>query len=87
MIVNEEMKDFQESNEIVDVQEGEAWYSISIEGLCCGLKKEYGVKPKVGDHLTLHTKGDRFGTIRGIDLNGKQIFWKTEEELQTADEK
>ncbi len=80
------MKDYQETNVIVDIQEGEAWCSISIEGLCCGLKKEYGVKPKIGDRLTLYTKGDRFGTIRGMEINEKRIFWIADDELQVENE-
>jgi len=76
-------ENYQETNLITKVTESEDWYSISQGGLCCGLKKSYGVKPKVGDKLTVHTKGGSFGTIRGMDLNGKKIFWKTDEDLET----
>lgn len=72
----------QETRTITDVQESEDWFEISQDGMCCGLKKKYGVTPKVGDKLTVHTKGGTFGTIRGMDLNGKRIFWKTDEELE-----
>ena len=76
-------KNYQETNVITEVTESEDYYSISQDGKCCGLKKEYGVKPKVGDKLTVHTKGGSFGTIRGMDLNGNKIFWKTDEDLES----
>ena len=75
-------ENYQETNVITEVTESEDWYSISQNGMGCGLKKEYGVKPKVGDKLTVHTKGGSFGTIRGMDLNGSKIFWKTDEDLE-----
>lgn len=75
-------QNYQETNEITDVTESGDWYQISQDGLCCGLKKSYGVIPKVGDKLTVHTKGGSFGTIRGMDLNGVKIFWKSDDELE-----
>lgn len=75
-------KNCQETRKITEVTESGEWYSISQDGMCCGLKKAYGVVPKVGDELTVHTKGGTFGTIRGMDLNGKKIFWKTDKELE-----
>ncbi len=75
-------KNYQETNVITEVTESKDYFSISQGGMCCGLKKEYGVKPKVGDKLTVHTKGSSFGTIRGMYLNGKKIFWKTDEDLE-----
>ncbi len=75
-------KNYQETRTITDVRESEDWFEISQDGMCCGLKKKYGVTPKVGDKLTVHTKGGTFGTIRGMDLNGSRIFWKTDEELE-----
>jgi len=73
---------YQETRTITDVRESEDWFEISQDGMCCGLKKKYGVTPKIGDKLTVHTKGGTFGTIRGMDLNGNRIFWKTDEELE-----
>ena len=75
-------QNYQETRTVTEVTESEDYYSISQDGMCCGLKKEYGVKPVIGDKLTVHTKGGAFGTIRGMDLNGKQIFWKTDEDLE-----
>lgn len=75
-------KNYQETRTITGVTDGKEMLSISCGGLCCGLYKKYGVTPKVGDELTVHTKGSAFGTIRGMDLNGHKIFWKTDEELE-----
>ena len=75
-------KNYKETNEITGVSESENYFEISHVGMCCGLKKSYEVTPKVGDKLTVHTKGGVFGTIRGMDLNGTPIFWKTDEDLE-----
>ena len=75
-------ENYQETRKITEVTIGKEWHSISMDGMCCGMKASYGVTPKVGDDLTVHTKGGSFGTIRGMDLNGKKIFWKTDEELE-----
>lgn len=72
----------QETRTITEVKSHKDWYWISQDSLCVGLKKKYGVTPKVGDKLTTHTKGGTFGTIRGMDLNGVKVFWYTDEELE-----
>lgn len=53
--------------------------SISIESgkTGFGLSLEYGVIPKVGDTITLYTTD--VTRIMGMDLNGKQIFRKTDQ--------
>lgn len=76
-------ENYQETRKITEVTIGKKWHSISMDGTCCGMKASYGVIPKVGDELTVHTKGGSFGTIRGMDLNGKKIFWKTDEDLES----
>lgn len=76
------MSNYKETREITDVTDGNNYYSISMDETCCGLDKSYGVKPKIGDELTVHTKGSAFGTIRGMDLNGKKIFYKSDEQLE-----
>ena len=73
---------YQETRTITEVTDGKEMITISCGGQCCGLYKKYGVMPKVGDKLTVHTIGSSFGTIRGMDLNGHKIFWKTDEELE-----
>lgn len=47
------IENYQETRTITDVTESEYYYSITCGGVVCGLKKEYGVVPKVGDKLTL----------------------------------
>lgn len=74
---------YQETGTITNVTESEDGYYISRSGMGCFLGKNHGVIPKEGDLLTVHTKGSYFGTIRGMDLNGKQIFWKTDKDLET----
>ena len=74
-------ENYQETNIITKVIKGKDYYTISQDGMCCVLEKIYGIKPKVGDKLTVHTKGGMFGTIRGMDLNGKQIDGTTDEVL------
>lgn len=77
-------ENYQETTIITKVEEdSKDWYFISIDSRGCGLEKKYGVVPKAGDSLTIHTKGGAFGTIRGMDLNGKKIFYKTDEELES----
>lgn len=53
--------------------------SVSIESgkTGFGLSLEYGTIPKVGDTITLYTTD--VTRIMGMDLNGKQIFRKTDE--------
>jgi hypothetical protein len=75
-------ENYQETRTITEVTDGKEMMTISTGGMCCGLYKKYGVTPKVGDELTVHTKGSSFGTIRGMDLNGKKIFWKADKELE-----
>ena len=57
------------------------WYSISTEGgMGFALADTYGVEPKMGDNVTLHTVNGC--TIRGIDLNGVPVFYKSTEQLE-----
>lgn len=66
---------------ITEVKKGDDYFSISTkEGSCFGIKTKYGVTPKVGDKVTLHSRGGC--DIRGIDLNGVKLFYKTDEELE-----
>lgn len=63
------------------VIEDETRFYIDIEGSWSfGLSKEYGAKPKAGDAITLHIVN--VSTIRGVDLNGIQVFYKTDAELE-----
>lgn len=55
-------------------------YSISANSNGFILYKKYNIVPKVGDTITLYCKG--FSHIRGMDINGIKIFYKTDEELE-----
>lgn len=46
------------------------------------LSKQYGVTPLKGDHLTVYSLCHEFGTIRGMDLNGKRLYYKSDQELE-----
>jgi hypothetical protein len=73
------MKD-QETVVVSEVSESEDYYSISTEqGTGFGFEKKYGVVPKKGDTITLHTKN--WSIIRGMDLNGVKVFYKTDADL------
>ena len=66
---------------ISKVKKCRKYYTISTtNGTGFILYTKYKVKPKVGDTITLYTK--RFSFIRGMDLNGVSIFYKTDEELE-----
>lgn len=61
------------------VTKSRGWFSISTEGSGFGLSTKYRVTPKEGDKITLHLhKGSM---IRGMDINGKKIYYKTDEDL------
>ena len=80
------MSNYKETNKITKVVEHEDCFELTF-GMTCILYKKYGVIPKENDLLTVHTKGSAFGTIRGMDINGVPIFYKTDEELETARQK
>lgn len=70
-----------ENYTIKEIHENEDSWSISTkEGGGFVIKKKWGLEPKVGDIVTLYTQG--FSFIRGIDLNGQQLFYKTDAQLE-----
>lgn len=76
------MKNYQETGAITKIEETESSYYLSRGIMVCGLSKSYGIIPKVGDMLTVHTKGSSFGAIRGMDLNGETVFYKSDEKIE-----
>lgn len=56
------------------------WISISAGSCGFGMETKYGVVPEVGDTIILHTVG--FSLIRGLTLNGKLIYYKTDQDLE-----
>lgn len=65
---------------IAEVKELEKDYSITDDkhwGLF--LSKSHGVTPKVGDSVAIY--GLPFAHIQGVDINGKEVFFKTQAEM------
>ena len=81
-LVLNQSEDYTETWTLTHVRESKNHYEVSQGGAGCCLSKQYGVIPKVGDRLTIYTKGGRFGCVRGMDLNEERIFWKADEELE-----
>ena len=75
------MKLHSETNTITDVSESNGWYSVRCGSMGTGVNSKYGVIPKVGDIMTVHST-TMFGTIRGIEINGKMLFFKSDQELE-----
>lgn len=69
-----------ETGVIKSISESETAFYIDLEGSWSfTFQKQYGVRPKIGDLITLYTKN--ISIIRGVDLNGVRVFYKTNEEL------
>lgn len=75
-----------EDYSIKEITDGDdCWYISTKEGSGFVIYKKWGVEPKVGDKVTLYTKG--FSLIRGIDLNGQEVFYKTDAQLEAHHQK
>lgn len=76
-------KEWEYRGTIKRVEDNPDYYLISTElGFgCFSFSKEYGVVPKVGDKCFLGTKNSF--TVRGLMLNGVEIYYKTDAELQS----
>ena len=67
-------------NKISSVTEYNNGYSIELDNYCgFGIDKKCGVKPKVGD--TVQMRGGIGEIIKGVKINDKIVFNKTEAEL------
>jgi len=67
---------------ITKVEEREDGFEVNCNGLGFCLNKKFwnNFIPKVGDKINLYTiKGS---CIRGIDLNGEKVFYKSDEQLE-----
>jgi len=68
-------------SKIKSIAKSNGWFSISLENSTgFGLEEKHGFEPKVGDLVTLHTV--RGSTVRGVDINGSSVFYKTDEQLE-----
>lgn len=68
-----------ETMRLTEVTENDHGFSLLASHSGFGLSREYGVTPEVGDAVTLYTH--RGSMIRGLDLNGTPVFYKTHAEL------
>lgn len=69
-----------EQGVIKKITEDDNSFYIDLEGSWSfGLLKKYGVIPKVGYHVKLYTVN--FSTIRGVEFNNIQVFYKTDAQL------
>ena len=71
------------SGKITEVSESDNYYSISADGIGFGLDKKYGAVPKVGDDIIVYSEGS---TVRGVTLNGKKLYYKTDKQLSDEHE-
>ena len=69
-----------EESIVKGVTESETHYYVSLDSSWSfRFSKEYGLTPKIGDKIKLHLTNAT--TIRGVDLNDIQIFYKSDEQL------
>jgi hypothetical protein len=72
----------EEEKEISSVSESDTHYFISTEGSGFGIDKKYcgTTVPQVGDKIICQTKN--ISTVRGIILNGVQLYYKSDKQLE-----
>jgi hypothetical protein len=58
--------------------DGEYW-TIYCDGWCFGVRKDAGVEPHVGDIARFYPGGIGYA-VRGLLLNGREVFYRTPEE-------
>ena len=72
---------FEEVDEIKKVTEDGEYYYIDLKDFWSfSLSKEYKIVPEVGDIARVYIKNG--STVRGLDLNGIYVFYKTDEQLE-----
>jgi len=71
---------------ITKVTDEEDYYSIVTENnWCSGVEKKYNIRPIVGTKVRFYGKG--LGSpIRGLMLDGKMVFYRTQQEQAEKDE-
>jgi len=65
---------------ITDVSDWEDMWSLRAGSGGFGLAKKYGVKPEIGDEVTIHVY--QGSCIRGMELNGVLVFYKTDMDIE-----
>lgn len=71
-----------ERSTIVKVEEKEGYYLITTDSSTCygGISKPAKVVPEVGNLIKLYLYGGM--RVRGVDLDGEEVFFKTDEDLE-----
>lgn len=77
------MIDISNIKEVRDL--GDTWEITTDNSSGFGLDKKYGREPKVGMQVTCHLH--RGSMIRGIELNGVSVFYKSDQELEDDHQK
>ena len=74
-----------EVSKITKVEESKESYTITKEdGWCLWLDKKYGIVPNVGDKIV--TYGEFGLPIQGIDIAGKEAYFKTQAQMDREHE-
>jgi hypothetical protein len=74
------MKIMDYESKIIQITREGDFYIINTETWSFGLDRKYKVIPKIGDTVKIYLIQD--SNIRGLDINGERVFWKTDEELE-----
>ncbi len=66
---------------VEDVTEWPSGWTVGFaQGLGCSIPKVADIVPHVGDTLRLYGTQGAGGVIRGIDVNGRTVYYRTWEE-------
>ncbi len=67
-------------NIVTRVTKNGEYYFVEFDGSGFGLEAKYGVEPKLGDEVILHTVNGSM--VRGVEINGSKVFYKTDADLE-----
>lgn len=68
---------------IENVEESDNMFFIRMsDGWSFGFEKKHGVIPVIGDSIKIYTASGIGSPIRGVDLNGKPVYYKSDEQLE-----
>lgn len=77
-----EERPWSSSEVVTKVEDSGDYWMIQCDSSGFGLKKSYGVVPKVGD--TARTYVHLGSSVHGIDINGVPVFFQTKAEIAVA---
>lgn len=70
------------TNTITKVIEHGDFFTLYMGAKYIPLSRQYGAVPRKGDLLTVYSLNHEFGTIRGMDLNGRRIYYLSDRQLE-----